>query len=57
MQKKSRKTKSSIRKIEILDILYPYLENHKAIFGEKEYVFTSKFKKPFYSSVKTSMFY
>ena len=53
----SPKTISSIREIEILDILYPYIIEHKSIYGDMEYVFTSKFKQPFYSAVKITMIY
>lgn len=42
------KTKSSIRDVDILDILFPYLENHlKYKIDESEYLFNSFYKKPF----------
>lgn len=53
----SPKTKSSKREIEILDVLYPYILEHKDIFGDMEYVFTSKFKQPFYSTNKINETY
>ena len=42
------KTKASIRDVDILDILYPYLQNHlKFKIPESDYLFTSNFKKPY----------
>lgn len=42
------KTKSSIRDIDIIDILLPYLQNHlKYKIDESEYMFNSWHKKPF----------
>lgn len=42
------KTKSSIRDVEIIDILLPYLQEHlKYKTDESEYIFNSWFKKPF----------
>lgn len=42
------KTKSSIRDVDILDVLLPYLQNHlKYKIDESEYLFNSFYKKPF----------
>jgi len=42
------KTKSSIRDIDIIDILLPYLQNHlKFKIDDSEYMFNSLHKKPF----------
>jgi integrase len=42
------KTKSSIRDVDIIDVLLPYLQNHqKYKIDESEYLFNSFYKKPF----------
>ncbi len=42
------KTKSSIRDVDILDVLIPYLKNHlKFKIPECDYLFTSNFKEPY----------
>ena len=42
------KTKSSIRDVEIIDVLLPYLQTHqKYKIAESEYMFNSFYKKPF----------
>lgn len=42
------KTKSSIRDVDILDVLLPYLQNHlKYRIDENDYLFNSAHKKPF----------
>ena len=42
------KTKASIRDIDIIDILYPYLLNHLKFKTHKsEYIFTSNFEKSY----------
>ena len=51
------KTLSSIRDIEIIDILLPYLDNHLKYKTDNEYVFITKFNKPFYSASKISSQY
>lgn len=52
------KTKSSIRDIDILDVLIPYIENHlKYKTYDSKYVFTSGLNKPYYSSIKISTCY
>lgn len=51
------KTKSSIRDIEILDVLLPYLENHLQFKTDSEYVFLTRGNIPFTSSTKISTIY
>ena len=52
------KTKSSIREIEIIDILLPYLLEHKKIScNDSCYIFESSKKKPFTTSDKISIHY
>ncbi|ADG92656.1 integrase family protein [Arcobacter nitrofigilis DSM 7299] len=42
------KTKASIRDVDILDILIPYLKNHlKFKIPQSDYLFTSNFQKPY----------
>lgn len=50
------KTKSSIREVEILDVLVPYIEEHIKNFKklDNDYVFLTKFKQPYYSATKIS---
>ena len=51
------KTKSSIRDIEILEVLLPYLENHLQFKTDNEYVFLARGNIPFNSSNKISAIY
>ncbi|MFA9239861.1 MAG: tyrosine-type recombinase/integrase [Candidatus Paceibacteria bacterium] len=52
------KTKSSIRDVDILDVLIPYIENHlKYNIDESPYVFTSRLNKPYHSAIKISTTY
>ncbi len=51
------KTKSSIRDVEILDVLLPYLENHLQFKTDSEYVFLARGNNPFNSSNKISTVY
>ncbi len=51
------KTKSSIRNVEILDVLLPYLENHLQFKTDSEYVFLARGNNPFNSSNKISTIY
>lgn len=52
------KTKSSIRDVDILDVLIPYIENHlKYKIDDSEYVFTSRLNKPYHSAIKISTTY
>jgi len=51
------KTKSSIRDVEILDVLLPYLENHLQFKTNNEYLFLTKYRLPFYSASKISSTY
>ncbi len=51
------KTKSSIRDIEILDVLLPYLEDHLKYKSDSAYVFTNKYNEPYYSANKISTAY
>ena len=52
------KTKSSIRDVDILDVLIPYIENHlKYKIDESPYVFTSRLNKPYHSAIKISTCY
>ena len=51
------KTKSSIRDVEILDVLLPYLENHLQFKTDSEYVFLARGNNPFNSSNKISTIY
>jgi len=54
----SPKTKSSIRDVDILDVLIPYIENHlKYKIDESPYVFTSRLNKPYHSAIKISTTY
>ena len=54
----SPKTKSSIRDVDILDVLIPYIENHlKYKIDESEYVFNSNLNKPYHSAMKISTTY
>ena len=51
------KTKSSIRKIEILDVLMPYLTRHLELHPDTEYIFTAKGKVPFNTCAKIASWY
>jgi len=53
------KTLSSFRNVEILDVLFPYLETHINNYKKEndDYVFLTKFKKPYYSATKISVTY
>jgi integrase len=51
------KTKSSIRDVDILDVLLPYLENHLQFKTDNEYVFLARDNVPFNSSNKISSIY
>lgn len=51
------KTKSSIRDVEILDVLLPYIENHLQFKTDNEYVFLARGNIPFNSSNKISSIY
>lgn len=51
------KTKSSIREIDILDVLMPYLIEHKELMGNSEFVFETNRAKPFARSDKISSYY
>ncbi|MGA1933108.1 tyrosine-type recombinase/integrase [Arcobacter sp. YIC-464] len=53
------KTLSSFREVEILDILLPYLNNHIKLYKgfNDDYVFLTRFKKPYYSATKISITY
>lgn len=51
------KTKSSIRDVEILDVLLPYLENHLQFKTDSEYIFLTRGNIPFNSSKKISTLY
>lgn len=51
------KTKSSIRDIEILDILFPYLEEHLQFNNGNEYVFLARGNNPYFSAIKISTTY
>lgn len=46
------KTKSSIRDIEIIDSLVPFIEEHRKQYAQSEYVFTTRNEKPFASGEK-----
>ena len=51
------KTKSSIRDVDILDVLLPYLENHLQFKTDNEYIFLARGNIPFNSSNKISSIY
>ncbi|RLA77907.1 MAG: site-specific integrase [Epsilonproteobacteria bacterium] len=51
------KTLSSLRDVEVLDVLLPYLEEHLKYKTDNDYVFLTKFKKPYYSATKISYLY
>lgn len=52
------KTKSSIRDVDILDVLIPYIQNHlKYKIDESNYIFNSRLNKPYQSSLKISTIY
>ena len=53
------KTKSSNRVVEILDVLLPYIEEHIKNYKKSndDYVFLTKFNKPYYSATKISVTY
>jgi len=51
------KTKSSIRDIEILGVLMPYLIEHKQLMGDSEFVFETQKGKAFRRSDKISSHY
>lgn len=51
------KTKHSIRDIDMIDVLIPYLLHHKQHYCLSEYVFTSQFKQAFSSCDKISHSY
>ena len=51
------KTKSSIRDVDIINVLLPYLNSHLKYKTDSEYLFNTKFKKPFHSANKLSIVY
>ena len=51
------KTKSSIRDVEILDVLLPYLENHLQFKTDNDYLFNTFQKAPYHSAIKISISY
>ncbi len=51
------KTKSSIRDIDILDVLLPYLKDHLKYKCDSPYVFNTIRNKPYYSANKISFTY
>lgn len=52
------KTNSSIRNVDILDVLIPFIENHlKYRLDDSEYVFNSRLTQPYHSSTKISTSY
>ncbi|MEA3497607.1 MAG: tyrosine-type recombinase/integrase [Campylobacterota bacterium] len=51
------KTKSSIRDVDILDVLLPYLENHLKYKTDSNYVFVTNRNQPYYSASKISINY
>jgi len=52
------KTKNSIRDIDIIDALYPYLLQHRELSGkDSEYVFETRAGRPFTTSDKISSWY
>jgi integrase len=52
------KTKNSIRDIEIIDVLMPYLVEHREnTRKESEYVFETRYKRPYGSSDKITQYY
>lgn len=54
----SPKTISSIREIDIIDILLPYIENHfKYKSNNCNYIFVSRGEKPYYTADKFSVTY
>jgi integrase len=53
----SPKTKSSIREIDILDVLVPYIKEHLEIHPNNEYLFETRHKSPYYSANQLSRLY
>jgi len=51
------KTETSIRDIEILDVLMPYLVKHKKLMGDSTFLFETYENKPFNTSDKISSHY
>ncbi|NOQ32207.1 MAG: tyrosine-type recombinase/integrase [Helicobacteraceae bacterium] len=51
------KTHSSIREVEIMDVLFPYIEKHYRLFSHQEYVFQTKNALPFNGSSQVARTY
>lgn len=51
------KTSSSIRDVEILDVLIPYLKEHEKFKTDSNYIFTSNRNEPYHSALKVSTTY
>ena len=51
------KTKSSIREIDIIDVLFSYLIEHQKFKTSNEYLFLSKLNKPYHTASKISYTY
>ena len=53
----SPKTKSSIREIDIIDILFDYLIEHQKFKTNSEYLFVTRSNLPYYTATKISTLY
>ncbi len=52
------KTKNSIRDVDIIDVLYPYVVKHMDLYhGQSDYLFETKYGQPFTTSSKISKSY
>ena len=53
----SPKTKSSIREVDILDVLVPYIKEHLDLHPNNDYLFETRYNRPYYSSNQLSRLY
>ena len=53
----SPKTKSSVREVDILDVLIPYIKEHLELHSNNIYLFETKHKAPYYSANQLSRLY
>lgn len=51
------KTKASVREVDILDVLFPYLQEHLKYKTNSPYVFNTNRNEPYYSANKISQVY
>lgn len=51
------KTKSSIREVDLLDVLIPYIKEHLEIHPNNNYLFETRYKSPYHSANQLSRLY